>query len=136
MSKNPKVLVIIPCYNEAGSILQTVKSLKGHYDYLVVNDCSTDSSLEILRKHHLNHLTLPLNLGIGGCVQTGYRYAMDHNYDIAIQFDGDGQHDASYIPKIIEPISSSAHALLVMKPTLNPPLFVVSALRFFLEFFI
>lgn len=113
MSKTPKVLVIIPCYNEAGSILQTVKSLRGRYDYLVVNDCSTDSSLKILRKHRLNHLTLPSNLGIGGCVQTGYRYALEHDYDIAVQFDGDGQHDANYIPKIIEPIVKHGANLVV-----------------------
>ena len=66
-----KILVIIPCYNEQDNILQTVRQLQTdcpEADYLVVNDCSTDQSLEVLRKNGLHHINLPCNLGIGGGV--------------------------------------------------------------------
>ena len=100
-----KVLVIIPCYNEEESILTTVKSLeKEKVDYVVIDDGSTDHSLQVLKENHLNYIHLDNNLGIGGAIQTGYKYAKKYDYDIAIQMDGDGQHDASYISTLIEPI--------------------------------
>lgn len=99
-----KVLVIIPCFNEEKNIADTVKRVKGKYDYIVINDGSTDNSLKILQEHKINHLNLCNNIGIGGAMQTGYKYAYKNGYDIAIQFDGDGQHDERYIAKIIEPI--------------------------------
>lgn len=95
-----KRLVIIPAYNEEGSILTTVQDVLDHapgFDYVVVNDCSRDSTRQICREHHLNLLDLPINLGIGGAIQTGYRYALEHGYDMAVQIDGDGQHDARYL---------------------------------------
>ncbi len=105
-----RVLVIIPAYNEEKSILSTVKSLKdakvkGHtLDYVVINDGSKDNTKQVCLDNHLNFINLPINLGIGGAVQTGYKYAYYNNYDIAIQFDGDGQHDASYISSLINEI--------------------------------
>lgn len=102
-----KVLVIIPAYNEEKNILQVVKNFKENcpeYDYVVINDCSTDMTRDILCDNNLNFLDLPVNLGIGGAVQTGYLYALRYGYDIAIQMDGDGQHNPEYICKIIEPI--------------------------------
>ena len=72
----------------------------------MVNDCSKDSTREILRQERAQYIDLPVNLGIGGGVQTGYRYALEHGYDIAVQFDGDGQHDAAYIKDLIAPIEN------------------------------
>ena len=67
------------------------------FDYVVINDCSKDRTLQRCRENGLNVINLPVNLGIGGGIQTGYRYAVEHGYDVAVQFDGDGQHDASYL---------------------------------------
>ena len=106
-----KVLLIIPAYNEEDNILKTYKTIKDYnkkhktnYDVIVINDCSTDNTKEILEKNNIPHINLIHNLGIGGAVQTGYKYAYYNDYDIAIQYDGDGQHDVRYVEKIIEPI--------------------------------
>lgn len=102
-----KVLLIIPAYNEEGNILNVVNSIKNfsdEIDYIVINDGSKDNTLKILKENNINHVNLIYNLGIGGAVQTGYKYAYKNNYDIAIQFDGDGQHDINYIQAICEPI--------------------------------
>lgn len=104
---NHKILIIIPAYNEAGNIEEVVNNIVHNYpqyDYIVVNDGSNDATEEICIRNHYNLLNLPLNLGIGGAVQTGYCYAMKYHYDIAIQIDGDGQHDIAYVEKLIEPI--------------------------------
>lgn len=95
-----KKLVIIPAYNEEDSIVNTVQDILDHapgFDYVVINDCSKDRTLQRCRENGLNVIDLPVNLGIGGGIQTGYRYAVEHGYDVAVQFDGDGQHDASYL---------------------------------------
>lgn len=102
-----KVLLIIPAYNEEENILNTVNKIKEHseeIDYIVINDGSTDKTEEILKQNNIKHIKLVNNLGIGGAVQTGYKYAYENGYDIAIQFDGDGQHDVSYVPPICEPL--------------------------------
>ena len=104
-----KTLIIIPAYNEEESILKVIRDVKengGNVDYIVINDCSTDSTKSLLEKNGIEHIDLPINLGIGGCVQTGYKYALANGYDIAVQLDGDGQHDASYIQRLIEPIEN------------------------------
>ena len=106
-----KILLIIPAYNEAENILKVYNSIQDYnqkhqanYDILVVNDGSKDNTEEILSKNNINHIKLIHNLGIGGAVQTGYKYALENNYDIAIQFDGDGQHDVKYVNTIVKPI--------------------------------
>ena len=106
-----KILLIIPAYNEEANIEKTVnkiidynKKSKVKVDYIVINDGSKDKTEEILQKNNINHIRLINNLGIGGAVQTGYKYAYENNYDIAIQYDGDGQHDVNYADKLIEPI--------------------------------
>ena len=102
-----KVLLIIPAYNEQENIKNTVKKIEefsNELDYIVINDGSTDNTEKILQKNHIHHIKLVNNLGIGGAVQTGYKYAYENGYDIAIQFDGDGQHDVNYIPQICEPL--------------------------------
>lgn len=102
-----KVLLIIPAYNEQENILKTVQTIKEYseeIDYVVINDGSTDNTEQILTENNINHVKLVHNLGIGGAVQTGYKYAYENNYDIAIQFDGDGQHDVNYVPNICKPL--------------------------------
>lgn len=102
-----KVLIIIPAYNEEESIGEVLNNLNQNYpeyDYVVVNDCSKDRTESILSDKKANYINLPVNLGIGGGIQTGYKYAKRYEYDIAIQMDGDGQHDPAYIQKLIEPI--------------------------------
>ena len=105
--------MIIPCYNEAENIARVVKNLQasvagqalpGQVDYLVVNDCSTDGSAAICAREGFSYISLPVNLGIGGGVQSGYLYAAQNGYDIAVQMDGDGQHDPAYLDAIVEPV--------------------------------
>lgn len=103
-----KILIIIPAYNEEANIINTVNKIKNYkkynIDYIVINDGSTDQTKVLLESNKINYIDLPYNLGIGASVQTGYKYAYYNDYDIAIQFDGDGQHDINYIDKLIEPI--------------------------------
>ena len=102
-----KKLIIIPAYNESECIEATIRDIMKNasdFDYVIINDCSTDNTKEICERNGFNIVNLPINLGIGGAVQTGYKYAMAHDYDIAVQFDGDGQHDIQYVKNIIEPI--------------------------------
>jgi len=100
-----KVLIIVPAYNEEDCIEKVIPILKkSPYDYIVINDGSTDRTAQILDNLKSNHIGLSHNLGIGGAVQTGYKYAYQNGYDIAVQFDADGQHSIEYIDSIIEPI--------------------------------
>ena len=104
-----KILLIIPAYNEEENILNTCKTIEKSgqdLDYVVINDGSTDNTEKRLQENNINHIKLVNNLGIGGAVQTGYKYAYENNYDIAIQFDGDGQHDVNYVPKICNPLKT------------------------------
>lgn len=95
-----KCLLIIPAYNEAENLVNLVKEIKEKapsFDYVIINDGSTDDTAEINRENGLNTVNLMNNLGIGGAVQTGYMYALMNGYDIAVQIDGDGQHDPAYL---------------------------------------
>ena len=103
-----KCLVIVPAYNEEKNILKTVNSVKSTkvkgvtIDYIVINDGSKDFTKQVLTDNKLKFIDLPFNLGIGGAVQTGYKYAYYNNYDFAIQFDGDGQHDPKYLEMMFD----------------------------------
>lgn len=102
-----RVLVIIPAYNEEENIVQTVNEVKRKvpdFDYVVINDCSKDSTLKLCLENEINVINLPINLGIGGAVQTGYKYAMQNGYDYAVQVDGDGQHDPAYLKAMYDAI--------------------------------
>ena len=106
-----RILLIIPAYNEEESILSTIQMITDYnlqasneIDYIVINDGSRDNTESILCENNIKHIQLVHNLGIGGAVQTGYKYAYENNYDIAIQFDGDGQHNVNYVPDICKPI--------------------------------
>ena len=95
-----KKIIIIPAYNEEENIERTVnaiqKSAQG-FDYVIINDCSTDNTRKICEEKEFNIVNLPINLGIGGAVQTGYKYAYENGYDVAVQVDGDGQHDPEFL---------------------------------------
>jgi len=115
-----KTLIIIPAYNEEKAILNTVDSIieynkknKEKFDFVVINDGSRDRTEEILVNNNINNIKLIQNLGIGGAVQTGYKYALNNDYDIAIQFDGDGQHDINYVKDIIEPIKNKKANMVI-----------------------
>lgn len=111
-----KKLIIIPAYNEQESIKKTVEDIiknAPEFDYIVINDCSTDRTKEICETEKFNVVHLPVNLGIGGAVQTGYLYAARNGYDIAVQVDGDGQHDPKFLSKMAEFIEAE-HANMVI----------------------
>lgn len=100
-----KVLLIIPAYNEEESLrslIEEIKTVCSGMDYLVVNDCSSDDTERLLEELGANYITLPCNMGIGGAVQSGYRYAAQNGYDIAIQIDGDGQHDVRFVKDMVK----------------------------------
>jgi len=101
-----RILIIVPAYNEKDNIGQVIHKLyteNRDWDILVINDASTDNTSAIARETgHAEVINLPFNLGIGGCVQTGFLYARNKDYDFALQFDGDGQHSAEEIHKLLE----------------------------------
>lgn len=134
-----KKLVIIPAYNEEKSILSTVQDVLDHapgFDYVVVNDCSRDHTREVCREHHLNLLDLPINLGIGGAIQTGYRYALEHGYDMAVQIDGDGQHDARYLQTMADKLESEGLDMVIGSRFIENQGFQSTGLRRFgIQFF-
>lgn len=115
------ILLIIPAYNEEASIAQTISSIVSYQekhpelslDYVVINDGSTDQTKAILDDNGLNAVHLIMNLGIGGAVQTGYRYALEHDYDVAVQFDGDGQHDIRSLSDLLQPIRDGRADLVI-----------------------
>ena len=102
-----KTLIIIPAFNEQDNIVPLIKDISNYdYDYLVINDCSTDSTPYILDHEKINHLDLPINLGIAGVTQVGFKYALDNDYDCVICVDGDGQHQPSYVSTLIKEIEN------------------------------
>ena len=108
-----KNLVVIPAYNEEANIKSVVEKIRSiGYDYLVINDCSTDTTEQILTENHYNHLNLPINLGIAGVTQVGFKYAKDNDYDCVICVDGDGQHDPSYVAKMVHELENGSEYVI------------------------
>ena len=100
-----KKIIIIPAYNEEANIERTVEAIKKEacgFDYVIINDCSTDCTRKICERNGYNIVNLPINLGIGGAVQTGYKYAYENGYDVAVQVDGDGQHNPQFLNMMAE----------------------------------
>ena len=129
-----KKIVIIPAYNEQGSILNTIEDIRKNapdFDYVVINDCSKDDTLKLCRKNGIRVLDLPINLGIGGAVQTGYLYAYRNNYDLAVQFDGDGQHDAKFLDIMAETLEKENLDMVIGSRFINNQGFQSSAVRLF-----
>ena len=126
-----KALIIVPCYNEQETIVDLYREIceKTPYDTVFVNDCSTDNSRAILEHENIPHLDLPLNLGIGGAVQAGYRYALRNGYDIAVQVDGDGQHDPGQVEAITAPIESGDADLVIGSRFIDKSGFQSSTMR-------
>ncbi len=111
-----RVLIIVPAYNEEKNISRVVEEIKKNYpqyDYLVINDMSQDNTKKICVESGYNFLDHQINLGIGGTVQNGYQYAVENDYDIAIQVDGDGQHDVQYIQEMIPKIESGEADIVI-----------------------
>ncbi|HIZ55598.1 MAG TPA: glycosyltransferase family 2 protein [Firmicutes bacterium] len=111
-----KTLIIIPAYNEQENIETVVENLKqnySQYDYIIVNDGSKDHTAEICRKNKYHFIDLPVNLGLAGAFQAGLRYAYAYGYDMAIQYDGDGQHDAKYISSMIDAMQSGNYDIVI-----------------------
>jgi glycosyltransferase involved in cell wall biosynthesis len=100
-------VAIVPAYNESGNVGRVVDELVAFdpgLDFVVVDDGSVDDTSRVAREHGARVLRLPFNLGIGGAVQTGFRYAFEQNYDIAVRVDGDGQHDPSQLGAVLAPV--------------------------------
>ena len=115
-----KALVIVPAYNEGNNLEFVFADLKGYSgDVLVVNDGSMDATEEVARRLGVACVSHPINLGIGGAVQTGLIYALRNGYDYAIQFDGDGQHLANQIEKLVAPVEQGAADLVIGVRTLE-----------------
>ena len=113
-----RTLVVIPAYNEALNIEKTVKDIQQNapnVDYVVVNDGSKDNTLEVIQKNNFNHIDGFCNLGLFGAVQTGFKLAMKENYDVVIQFDGDGQHSAKYIDAMVKEIENGNDIVIVSR---------------------
>lgn len=111
-----RVLIIIPAYNEEKNIEKVVDNIINNYsqyDYVVINDGSKDHTRDLCRKKGYQYINLSINLGIGGAVQTGYKYARDKNYDMAVQIDGDGQHDIAYLEKMVQIIDSGEADIVI-----------------------
>lgn len=109
------VLIIIPAYNEGKNLPELIGIMRSKcsgYDFIVINDCSTDNTAQICKSLACRHINLSAKLGIGGSVQTGIKYAFINGYDIVIQVDGDGQHDPSYINLMIEKIRNGANVCI------------------------
>jgi glycosyltransferase involved in cell wall biosynthesis len=136
-----KILTIIPCYNEEKNVDKVVQNIMNYtlsnissgcdfaIDYLIINDCSKDNTLEICKEKKYNYINLPVNLGIGGGVQAGYLYAYERGYDIAIQHDGDGQHDLCNFGDIISPILSGQADIVIGSRFLDKEGFQSTGLR-------
>jgi len=126
-SVRKKILIIIPAYNESENIKSIIEevvllhtSLDILVDILVVNDGSTDNTSVKVDEKLAKLINLPFNLGIGGAVQTGFKFAKNNDYDIAIQLDGDGQHDPHYIEKIVHPVLNDKVDMLIGSRFLPP----------------
>lgn len=133
-----RILAVVPCYNEQDCIADVVAKLHAvrdqhrlPLDVLVVNDCSRDRSAEVLRRLDCRHLNLPVNLGIGGAMQTGYKFAHRHGYGFAVQVDGDGQHPASQLLKVLQPVLDGRADIVIGSRYLERRGFQSSPLRRF-----
>lgn len=132
MEGKNRVLVIIPAYNESENIERVIDYLTEQApwcDYLVINDGSTDNTLRICERERFHYLNLPINMGIGGAVQAGYVYACRNDYDIAVQMDGDGQHDAAYLETLLEPLRKDEADVVIGSRFLEKEGFQSSASR-------
>ena len=115
MSK--KILVVVPAYNESSNIINVIESIRvlhPNLSVLIINDCSTDNTRELAQSvEGTIVINLPINLGIGGAVQTGFKYALKNHFDILIRMDGDGQHDPRYISVLITSLNEGNYDIVI-----------------------
>lgn len=114
--KMVKRLIIIPAYNEVKNLDKVISDLRTNaenFDYLIINDCSADDTAAFCKERGYPVLNLPVNLGIGGAVQTGYLYACQNGYQVVVQFDGDGQHKAIYLEDMYRMMMESGSDLVI-----------------------
>src|SRR5438874_231355 len=112
----PDRIAIVPALNEAhnvGRVIEEIHAFDPTFAVVVVDDGSTDATAEAAAAHGATVLRLPFNLGIGGAVQTGYRYALEHGYQLAVQVDGDGQHDPSQLDRLLAPLLAGEADIVV-----------------------
>ncbi|HEU5010877.1 MAG TPA: glycosyltransferase family 2 protein [Gaiellaceae bacterium] len=117
------LVAVVPAWNEAGAIGGVVDDIRAFdplIDVVVVDDASTDDTVDVARAHGAKVLALPFNVGIGGAVQTGLRYARDEGYDVAVRLDGDGQHAAEELGKLLAPIRSGDADLVIGSRFVDP----------------
>lgn len=127
-----KTLIIIPAFNEAKNLVKFIDTLEKdypQYDYVIINDGSTDDTAKVCAQHQYNVVNLPINLGIGGAVQTGYKYARAHGYEAAVQMDGDGQHDPQFLDGMVKVLENKEADLVVGSRFVNKEGFQSSAAR-------
>ena len=127
-----KKIIIIPAYNESENIEKTVQMIENHapgFDYIIINDCSTDNTKEICQRRGFNMVSLPINLGIGGAVQTGFKYALEKGYDLAVQVDGDGQHDPSFLEEMARTLETKSCDVVIGSRFINKEGFQSSGIR-------
>lgn len=103
--KHSDILAVVPAYNESGAIVRLIEEIQNvspAVDVVVINDGSSDNTAEVAEQAGVQVISLPFNLGIGGAVQTGFKFAANHGYRMAIQVDGDGQHPPEQIPLLLQ----------------------------------
>src|SRR5260370_3631902 len=111
MINDKRVLIIVPAWNEAESVGDVVREIRGERpeaDVLVVDDGSTDDTARLAHDAGAAVTRLPFNLGVGGVMRLGYRYARIEGYDVAVQIDADGQHDPRYVPKLVDGLQDAS----------------------------
>lgn len=137
--RKTKTLIVVPAYNEAKNIGHALDALLAHcagIDILVVSDGSFDETADIARTYPVRVVSHPCNMGYGAALQTGYRFAVHADYDLVVQFDGDGQHDARDVSIIIEGLETSVGDIVIGSrfmgdPNFSPGFLKMLAIRFF-----
>ena len=116
-----KVLIVVPAYNEAQNIEKTIKDIKTNtkYDYVIINDCSKDNTKSVCEKNKFNVISLPVNYGLTSAIQLGMKYAYKNDYDIVIQFDGDGQHQAKYLKNLVKEVEKNKSNIAIGSRFIN-----------------
>lgn len=127
-----KKLIIVPAYNEEENIKNTIEEIRAKavdFDYVIINDCSTDSTKKICEENGYNVINLPINLGIGGAVQTGYKYGYREGYDLAVQIDGDGQHIPEFLIDMADYMQKTHSDMVIGSRFINKEGFQSSGVR-------